>query len=83
MARWQQPRRQIRGHERGSVSLRCTRQRPLELRTTVRWERLRWHDNVSRGHVSNNGTPKACMTARWERLMRRIVWTLVPQGIHF
>jgi hypothetical protein len=24
------------GHKRGSVSLRCTRQRPLEVRTTVR-----------------------------------------------
>jgi hypothetical protein len=26
------------GHERDSVSLRCTRQRPLKLRTTVRWD---------------------------------------------
>jgi hypothetical protein len=59
------------GHERDSVSLRCTRQWPLELRTTVRWERRRRRDGRSRGHVSNDDTPKACMTARWERLMRR------------
>jgi hypothetical protein len=60
------------GLERDSVSLRCTRQRPLEVRTTVTWERLRRRDGGSRGHVSNDDTPKACMTARWERLVQRI-----------
>jgi hypothetical protein len=53
------------GHERGSVSLRCTRQQPLEVRTTVTMERLRRRDGGSRGHVSNDGTPKACITTRW------------------
>jgi hypothetical protein len=60
------------GHERGSISLRCTRQRPLKVRKTVRWERLRHCDDGSRGHMTNDGTPKACMTARWEQLLRRI-----------
>jgi hypothetical protein len=60
------------GLERDSVSLRCTRQWPLEVRTAVTWERLRRRDGESRGHVRNNDTPKACMTARWERLAQRI-----------
>jgi hypothetical protein len=54
-------------------SLRCTRQRPLEVRTVVTWERLRWRDGGSLGHVSNDDTPKACMTARWKRLVQRIL----------
>jgi hypothetical protein len=52
----------------------CTRQRPLEVRTAVTWERLR-RDGGSRGHVSNDDIRKAFMTARWERLVQRV-------GIH-
>jgi hypothetical protein len=63
------------GLERDNVSLRCTRQRPLEVRTAVTWERLRRRDGGSRGHVSNDDIRKAFMTARWERLVQRV-------GIH-
>jgi hypothetical protein len=51
------------GLERDSVSLRCTLSQPLEVRTAVTGERLRWRDDGSRGHVSNDDTPKACTTA--------------------
>jgi hypothetical protein len=47
-------------------------ERPLELHMMVRGERLWQRDGGSRGHVSNDGAHKACMTVRWERLMRWI-----------
>jgi hypothetical protein len=54
------------------VSLRCTRQRPLEVHTAMTWERLRRRDGGSWGHVSNDDIRKAFMTARWERLVQRV-----------
>ena len=44
------------GLERDNVSLRCTWQRPLEVRKTVRWEQLWRRDGRCRGHVSNDDT---------------------------
>jgi hypothetical protein len=70
-AMWQRPRRRIPWGSsvtaspwgaRGSDPLRCAR----------RW-RGSGCGGGSRGHVSNDDTPKACMTTRWERLVQRIL----------
>jgi hypothetical protein len=67
------------GCDGGSQGARARQRLPNVHAATTPWvahdgevERLRRRDAGSRGHVSNDDTPKACMTTRWERLMRRI-----------